>query len=599
MRKIFTFFVVALFCVSAYAQVTFNVGNDVRWNPYGWENKWDMMAGLAEDWNALTGQTRTWGTAPTVSGNINAQTNNDFLQLMSVSTPTSSRWHWLTRYILAVSSNQSHGSFATLNNPNAAVASAGPIWRASVDAFFFNNRLNLGLWHESPIFTGIGADYPDVFLPFWTRRVAGVVVGYNSFVAPTTLTSTTPVPIRDGYDFVGWFDNPAGTGNAITELASGTVYAVWTSSAPGGYITFVLNGGSPLAVNPMPYDGVTAVPLPTKTERQFYSFEGWYTTSGFISGTRMIYTPIGQSGNFTLYARWENAVGGTIEFNLMGASWNTQNWNSKSDMFEDFKADIDAFGAAGGNWLSLAEYRNAVAEGINVWNNAPPLGLSAFGVKLTNANIIVLNEPRWEWLRYYIISVADIPATIVGNEAAWRFNTAAFWAESPPIGWPHSADFTIAGLPRSFNDAFEFGKIPTPYFTGRADWTLCKPKKAGHTFLGWFECDEFTGTAKTVIPEGTLADFELFANWLPLGNGTGIEEQEVTNSLHVFGSNGQISVAADNRIESVRVFDLQGRTIHTVTGISLNEYSVAASQGVYIVEVTTTAGRVVKRVIVK
>ena len=98
-------------------------------------------------------------------------------------------------------------------------------------------------------------------------------------------------------------------------------------------------------------------------------------------------------------------------------------------------------------------------------------------------------------------------------------------------------------------------------------------------------------TAPGYFPNLVSATFEV------TDGTTGIDE--VTNSLHVFGSNGQISVTADNRIESVRVFDLQGRTIHTRTGISLNEYSVAASQGVYIVEVTTTAGRVVKRVIVK
>jgi uncharacterized repeat protein (TIGR02543 family) len=205
----------------------------------------------------------------------------------------------------------------------------------------------------------------------------------------------------------------------------------------------------------------------------------------------------------------------------------------------------------------------------------------------------------WAWLRTYITTVAAAQE-FGGNldEAAiLRSAVAAFWTDYHRGDWPASPNFRTAGNPRYFN-AFlpaEFGILPVLEFTGFEDWTLCVPTKDGDPFLGWYTTPNFVGAPITYIAEGTDTDVTLYARWESTTTGVG----EVSNILHVFGSNGRIGITADNRIESVRVFDLQGRTVHTVTGLSLNEYSVAVSQGVYIVEVTTTAGRAIERVIVK
>ena len=52
---------------------------------------------------------------------------------------------------------------------------------------------------------------------------------------PTKVTETfvLPIPVKDGYVFVGWFDNPEGTGIAITSIPAGwygTLYAIWKTN---------------------------------------------------------------------------------------------------------------------------------------------------------------------------------------------------------------------------------------------------------------------------------------------------------------------------------------------------------------------------------
>ena len=44
---------------------------------------------------------------------------------------------------------------------------------------------------------------------------------------------TIPTPVKDGDEFIGWYDNANGTGEALTVLPvgyDGTVYAIWKST---------------------------------------------------------------------------------------------------------------------------------------------------------------------------------------------------------------------------------------------------------------------------------------------------------------------------------------------------------------------------------
>lgn len=57
------------------------------------------------------------------------------------------------------------------------------------------------------------------------------------------------VPTKDGYKFLGWFDNAEGLGNPITEISKDaeediTLYALWQDETINFDVTYVLNGGN-------------------------------------------------------------------------------------------------------------------------------------------------------------------------------------------------------------------------------------------------------------------------------------------------------------------------------------------------------------------
>ena len=131
---------------------------------------------------------------------------------------------------------------------------------------------------------------------------------------------------RSGYIFAGWaadgttkvlypYDNqtiPAGT----IFRADTTLDAVWVKESLS--ITLTLNSGTlPEGVtSPLThvYGNVTTLPIPT---RDGFTFEGWWTTSGFTEGTGP-YNEIGATqitAATTLYARWtKNEIPITYKF---------------------------------------------------------------------------------------------------------------------------------------------------------------------------------------------------------------------------------------------------------------------------------------------
>jgi uncharacterized repeat protein (TIGR02543 family) len=121
---------------------------------------------------------------------------------------------------------------------------------------------------------------------------------------------TLPAPVRTGYDFNGWFDNPGPSGIAVPTIPAGSTgeknfYAKWT---PHPYsITCNANGGT--ASCPQSYTIESPpITLPEPT-RASCDFSGWFEKSDF-SGAAVTAIPTGSIGDKTYYAKW------TITFDI-------------------------------------------------------------------------------------------------------------------------------------------------------------------------------------------------------------------------------------------------------------------------------------------
>jgi len=112
--------------------------------------------------------------------------------------------------------------------------------------------------------------------------------------------NTTPLPVnveREGYTFLGWYDNANFEGDAVTQISSSE------TGDKEYWAKFVLNGGTIQSGEIDHYiEGETTV-LPTVVTKNGASFEGWYTTENF-TGDRYYSIPATATEDMTFYAKW-------------------------------------------------------------------------------------------------------------------------------------------------------------------------------------------------------------------------------------------------------------------------------------------------------
>ncbi len=117
-----------------------------------------------------------------------------------------------------------------------------------------------------------------------------------------------PVPVREGYTFLGWNTAADGSGDVITSQtivstdSNHTLYATWRINEYE--IRFETNGGSSVSSQMVPYRGKVTRPAdPVKGQA---GFGGWYSDEIFSTAYDFD-SMIGARG-FTLYARWGVSV---------------------------------------------------------------------------------------------------------------------------------------------------------------------------------------------------------------------------------------------------------------------------------------------------
>ena len=342
-----------------------------------------------------------------------------------------------------------------------------------------------------------------------------------------------PVPTRDGYTFLGWYDNAGLTGSPIESISTTAdiemvLYASWQSNAQTVYsnLSFELNGGLVAEELPTQYlEGtVTVLPVPTKTG---YAFEGWFDNAEFIGSAVEEISNL-ETGDLAFYAKW-TVVEYSINYSLNGGQLNkypTQ-YLSKAEMVADFIKDYNTvYGTAHtkpeelhsartttlwqneamfNKWVWMLEYLRDLAhiqfgaDGYvyydNVYNNGE-FGGAVSGYFTQSISIYLLGINATQWNETY-------SATYGGLNSKWT-----------------TLDFTSENV-NKYQDYMIFAPEE---FTIEDSIVLTTPEKAGYQFMGWYNNDEFTGEKVTTIPAGTTGDIELHAYFVKVLELTDADE---------------------------------------------------------------------------
>ena len=436
-------------------------------------------------------------------------------KMCEIMTDSKSEYKWLGDYIIEVAAG---AGYILTNDPNATNMERD--WRWHVHAFFNCSDGNL---------TVKTADFSTAGKPEAWGTAYQIATGTSATLPyKVTSTYTLPTPIKEGYIFVGWYDNPEGTGTALTSIPAGwkgTLYAIWREADPSD-VTWVLNGGNvgttklPEEITGSPY----TIPTPVRTG---YVFLGWYDNPNF-TGEALTVLPVGWKG--TVYAKWREAKvtwvlnGGKVVKEMTGAD--AVPVPTQEELWTSFKE------AAG--ITSLGTLEEIASKGAGQPHNSAdtPCGCRVICGKLTAAGVqAAFGKAEWKWLQTYIMSV-QTSLTDDLTAAAWRYAIAAFFLQSIHDAWPVSENFTEAGKPEKWGPAYQQANAGTSTGTTIVDvelpskitgepYTIPTPVKDGDTFVGWYENNQGTGTAITVLPVGY--DGTVYAIWKSMTTGTSVE----------------------------------------------------------------------------
>ncbi len=129
-----------------------------------------------------------------------------------------------------------------------------------------------------------------------------------------------PVPVKTGYDFLGWYTDEGTkviSETAYNSVEDATLYAHWALSS--FTLNFDANGGTVSEASKTAYyeTAVGALPVPSRT---YYTFNGWFTEA--TGGTEVTAeTAFSSVEDVTIYAQWTlnsfvvtfDANGGTVD----------------------------------------------------------------------------------------------------------------------------------------------------------------------------------------------------------------------------------------------------------------------------------------------
>ena len=188
----------------------------ITWELNGGEFPAVVVPTNAELWEAFKPYYNTYYGLTRADQPIDKVSTFANAKMQEIMTDEASEYKWLGDYVLSVAT----AAGVTLSTDMAAANESG--WRWAVHAFF---NAAEGQYGAAGInFTEAGKQ--EVWGAAYEAEY-GVVLPTEPVDAPYTL----PTPVKEGYTFVGWYDNAEGKGEAMTVLPAGwagTLYAIWT-----------------------------------------------------------------------------------------------------------------------------------------------------------------------------------------------------------------------------------------------------------------------------------------------------------------------------------------------------------------------------------
>ncbi|MBO4858435.1 MAG: InlB B-repeat-containing protein [Treponema sp.] len=392
-----------------------------------------------------------------------------------------------------------------------------------------------------------------------TYELNGAINSTSNPISYTIETETITLenPEKEGYKFLGWYENPSFTKTKLYKITKGscedkTFYAKWECLPYT--ISYELNGGNNSSDNPTNYNIESTIILKAPLKLGFV-FEGWYLDSSFTSEKQSRINK-GSIGNITLYAKW-NIISYNITYVLNGGAngqvdeaINSEN-NPSIYTIEDSitleSASRDGF--VFGGW-----YYNNSFNGNNIKN-----------ISSGKTGDIILYA---RWLKKctvtYISEHGTVPSSILITETnkiyedalpilecegyifdGWYCNEIHVYAEKYVV--TDNITLTAKWLLQRYTVSYNLNGgtnsalNPSGYTIESSSINLEAPIRTHYDFKGWYKTEDFSDNSVTEIGNGIKGNLVLYAKWSP---------SNYTITYELNGGNNSDGISLSYTIES-------------------------------------------------
>ena len=211
------------------------------------------------------------------------------------------------------------------------------------------------------------AKWEEIIIPVVKYTITFDVNGGNSltnstFTAEAGAVIEFPNPVKDGYEFLGWYTENEKFEKTTMPEENITLVAKWSKVIVYSDIVYNLDGGVNPNDAPSQYEEGKELTLPTPT-KEGHSFLGWSLQENSTTYITKIYST--QKGIVTLYANWEE--------------------NSQPEVGDPFEIDYELNGGA---WKWTAGTVTDAAKGIDAVSNLPEVFMADFYTYLFENNLL-------------------------------------------------------------------------------------------------------------------------------------------------------------------------------------------------------------------
>lgn len=209
MKKVFLLLAAALCATTSSFAVTYEL-NGGQYNPYGWTDKDQMLAGFMADggvteWTHTIAEFQAMVTSSTDGLHSPGLCTYLTSDVTKAAYANAEKWGWLDNYVKS-------------KYEGTGLAYTTSTHHYGAGAFFISGESTA--WPKSPSFVEYGKE--ENYFPAW---------GFN-YGNPSNPTEKVTLyrPFKTDWHFEGWFDNAEFNGEPITtidETFKGTLYAKW------------------------------------------------------------------------------------------------------------------------------------------------------------------------------------------------------------------------------------------------------------------------------------------------------------------------------------------------------------------------------------